>query len=59
MSDKVKFALQEMRRAELYLVLSLSKAARSGTAKRYEEVARHIVRTENRMSLLESELQVA
>jgi hypothetical protein len=58
MSDKVKFALQEMRRAELYLALSLSKAARSGTPKLYEEVARQISRAENRMSFLESELQV-
>jgi hypothetical protein len=59
MSEKVKLALQEMRRAELYLALSLSKAARSGTAKRYEEVDRQILRTEHRMLILESELKVA
>jgi hypothetical protein len=59
MSENVKLALEKMRVAERQLALSLSRAARSGNPRRYNEVARQIAKAENQMRLLERELQVA
>jgi hypothetical protein len=59
MSESVKQAIQRMRLAERNLAISLFKAARSGTIKRYDEVAKQIARAEERMRLLELELRVA
>lgn len=59
MSDNVKQAILRMRVAEQQLALSLSRAARSGRKKRYDEVDRQIANTERQMRLLEIELRVA
>lgn len=59
MSENVKQAIIRMRLAEQQLALSLSRAARSGSIKRYDEVARQIAKTESQMRLLENELRVA
>ncbi len=59
MSESVKQAIQRMRLAERNMAISLFKAARSGTIKRYDKVAKQIARAEERMRLLELELRVA